>query len=107
MEDRNDIKVMLYSGGMDSWLISRLWKPDVKLYINIDGDYSKEEIKKLPKDVKIVDFPLLGKFELPNKFVPLRNLYFLMIASHFGNKVCLGAMAGDWGNNDKKYNFRE
>lgn len=107
MEDRNDIKVMLYSGGMDSWLISRLWKPDVKLYINIDGDYSKEEIKKLPKDVKIVDFPLLGEFELPNKFVPLRNLYFLMIASHFGNKVCLGAMAGDWGNNDKTPKFLE
>lgn len=24
-------KVLLYSGGMDSWLIDKIWKPDVKL----------------------------------------------------------------------------
>lgn len=94
-------KVMLYSGGLDSWLISKIWKPDVKLYIDIDGGYSQEEIRRLPKDVVVVDFPLLGNFELPNKFVPLRNLYFLMIASHYGDNICLGATAGDWGNNDK------
>lgn len=98
-------KVLLYSGGMDSYLISKVWNPDVKLYINIHGDYSSDEIKKLPKDVKVVDFPLLGNFELPNKFVPLRNMYFLMIASNFGDEICLGAMAGDWGNNDKTPKF--
>lgn len=99
------MKVQLYSGGMDSWLISRLWKPDIKLYIDIHGDYNEAEKERLPDDVKIVDFPLLGEFELPNKFVPLRNLYFLMIASHFGDEVCLGAMAGDWGNKDKTPEF--
>lgn len=26
-------KVLLYSGGMDSWLIDKIWKPDVKLYV--------------------------------------------------------------------------
>ena len=100
-------KVLLYSGGMDSWLIDKLWKPDVRLYINIGGDYSKAEIARLPKDVKVVDFPLLGQFELPNKFVPLRNMYFLMIASNYGDEVCLGATAGDWGNKDKTPEFLE
>ena len=98
------MKVLLYSGGMDSWLIDKLWKPDVKLYINIDGDYSYEEMARLPVDVKCVSFPLLGTFEQPDKFVPLRNLYFLMIASHYGDELCLGATAGD-GSKDKSFDF--
>lgn len=100
-------KVLLYSGGMDSWLIDKIWKPDVRLYVDISGDYSREERKRLPEDVVVVDFPLLGSFELPNKFVPLRNLYFLMIASNYGDEVCLGATAGDWGNKDKTPEFLE
>ena len=72
------MKVLLYSGGMDSWLIDKIWKPDVKIYIDIEGSYSKEEIARLPKDVKIVKLPI-GIYEQENKFVPLRNLYFLMV----------------------------
>ena len=99
-------KVLLYSGGMDSWLIDKLWKPDIKIYINIDGEYSKAEIARLPKDVQVVDFNLLGNVELPNKYIPMRNLYFLMIASHYGDEICLGATAGD-GGKDKSLYFLE
>lgn len=99
-------KVLLYSGGMDSWLIDKLWKPDVKIYININGSYSAREIESLPSDVMILDFPL-GQFEQPSKFVPLRNLYFLMLASNFGDEICLGATAGDWGSKDKTPEFFE
>lgn len=96
------MKVLLYSGGLDSWLIDKLWKPDVKLYIDIKGDYSKQEKRKLPKDVRIIECPTLSKFENhETKFIPLRNLYFLMIASNYGDKICLGATGGDWGNKDK------
>ena len=98
-------KVLLYSGGMDSWLIKQLWEPDICLYIDIHGSYSNDEIRRLPEDVKIVDFPLLGEFELSNKFIPLRNLYFLMIASNYGDEICLGATSGDWGNKDKTPDF--
>lgn len=95
-------KVLLYSGGTDSWLINKLWKPDKKIYINIHGKYSKEEIKRLPKDVEIIDFPFLGTIEQTNSIVPLRNLYFLMIASNYGDEVCLGATKGDRGGKDKR-----
>lgn len=99
-------KVLLYSGGMDSWLIDKLWKPDIKLYVNIHGDYNESEIKRLPKDVEVVDCPFLSKFEMHDtKFLPLRNLYFLMIASHYGDRICLGATGGDWGNKDKTPEF--
>lgn len=97
-------KVLLYSGGMDSWLIDQLWKPDVKLYIDIHGKYSEAERSRLPQDVKIVDFPLLGEFELENAHIPMRNLYFLMIASNYGERLCLGATAGD-GGKDKSEAF--
>lgn len=97
-------KVLLYSGGMDSWLIDKLWEPDIRLYIDIHGAYSAQEVARLPNGVSIANFPLLGQFEQPDMFVPLRNLYFLMIASHYGNRLCLGATSGD-GSKDKSLDF--
>lgn len=47
-------KVLLYSGGTDSWLIDKIWKPDTKIYIDIHGRYSEVEKKRLPNDVKVV-----------------------------------------------------
>ena len=41
---RNDTynkKVLLYSGGMDSWLIDKLWKPDIRLYVDMNTRYSR------------------------------------------------------------------
>ena len=103
MEDK---KVLLYSGGTDSWLIDKLWKPDVKIYINIHGFYSDVEVSKLPKDVKVIDFPFLGTVEeLDTNFVPLRNLYFLMMASNYGNQICYGATRSDRGSKDKREEF--
>ena len=103
MEDK---KVLLYSGGTDSWLIEKLWKPDVKIYVNIHGFYSDTEVSKLPPDVEVVDFPFLGTTEeLDTNFVPLRNLYFLMIASNYGNHICYGATRSDRGSKDKCEEF--
>ena len=87
-------KVLLYSGGMDSWLIDKIWKPDIKLYIDIKGQYSKEEISRLPKDVIIETLPL-GKYEREDKIIPMRNLFFVTLASLYGEEICLGATAGD------------
>lgn len=98
-------KVLLYSGGLDSWLINKLWKPDKRIYIDLHGAYNDAEKIRLPPDVEILDFPLLGKWEQPDKFIPLRNLYFLMIASNYGDTICLGATGGDWGNKDKTPDF--
>ena len=98
-------KVLLYSGGIDSWLIDKLWRPDIKLYININGSYSQEELKRLPSDTIIFNFPL-GQFEEKDtKYIPLRNLYFLMLASNYGDTVCLGATSGDYGAIDKRPEF--
>jgi len=101
-------KVLLYSGGTDSWLIDQIWKADKKIYINIHGFYSQDEINKLPKDVEIIDFPFLGLIEnRETNFVPLRNLYFLMIASNYGDEICYGATLSDRGSKDKRIEFIE
>ena len=86
-------KVLLYSGGMDSWLISRLWNPDIKLFVNVGTKSCIEEMKRLPKDVIVEDLSFLGKFEQKgeNFFLPLRNLFLVEVASYYGDVICLGA----------------
>lgn len=87
-------KVLLYSGGMDSWLIDKIWKPDVKLYVDMGTKYSQEEIKRLPADV-VVEKLDLSKWEREDKIIPLRNMFLIGIATNYGNEICLGATAGD------------
>lgn len=87
-------KVLLYSGGMDSWLIRKIWKPNVCLYVDMNTHYSKEEIKRLPADV-VVEHLDLSKWEREDKIIPLRNLYLLALATNYGNEICIGATAGD------------
>ena len=79
-------KVLLYSGGMDSWLIDKLWKPDVKLCVNMHTKYSAQEIKNLPEDVIIEELDL-SKWERPDAIIPLRNLYLVMLASNYGDEI--------------------
>ena len=98
-------KVLLYSGGMDSWLISKIWNPDVLLYVDMCTKYSKAEIERLPKDV-IIEKLDLSKWERPDGIIPLRNLYLIMIATNYGDEICLGATAGDRVL-DKSFEFAE
>ena len=94
-------KILLYSGGMDSYLIDKLWKPDRRIYVDMHTRYSKQEInciKKRRDDVEFIDFPL-GQWEREDKIIPLRNLYLPMVICNItGDEdvdICLGATAGD------------
>lgn len=87
-------KVLLYSGGMDSWLIREIWEPDISIYFDLHTRYSAEEKKRLPEDVIIEDFNL-SKWEREDAIIPLRNLYLIGLASNYGNEICIGATAGD------------
>ena len=89
-------KVLLYSGGMDSYILSKLWNPDVKLYIDYHTPQTAIERKLLPPDVIVVDLPLDRFMSDDGKNVIfLRNLIFSAIAVNFGNIVALGGVADD------------
>lgn len=87
-------KVLLYSGGMDSWLIDKLWKPDVRLFFDIGTGNNKQELERVKKrgDVEIIHLPL-AQFEQKdnNYYLPLRNLHFVLYAAHYGDVICVGA----------------
>ena len=94
------LKILLYSGGFDSWVIDKLWKPDHKVYVNMHTKYSEAELERIKKldDVTIIDFPL-SQWERDDAIIPLRNLYLVMaICNTFKDDdldICLGATAGD------------
>ena len=100
-------KVQLYSGGMDSYIISKLWKPDVKLYIDYGTEQTKEEKKHLPDDVIIKELPI-GEYQQDDGIctIPLRNLIFASIAINYGDEVAIGGLASDL-HFDKKPEFAE
>lgn len=91
-------KILLYSGGSDSWLISKIWNPDELVYVDMHSRYSAEEIKRLEPGVKVISFPL-GQWEREDAIIPLRNLYLIMtICNTFPEgdlEICLGATKGD------------
>lgn len=90
-------KVLLYSSGMDSWLISQLCHPDVKLFIDMGTESCKGELTKLGPDVQIVSMKDLAQFErVETDFIlPLRNLYLIAMATNYGEHIILGANATD------------
>lgn len=100
-------KVLLYSGGLDSWLISQVWEPDLLLYVDMGTEYSSCELERLPANVRVVEFPL-AQYSLENSIIPLRNLYLFAVAANETNfddvEICLGALNGDR-INDKSEEF--
>lgn len=103
--------VLLYSGGTDSYLINKIWKPDLLLYVDMKTRYSQEELRRIdmlgrPDNLIIHELPL-GRFEdKETAFIPQRNMYLLMTAAHYGDTICLGATKEDeGGSSDKSVDF--
>lgn len=89
-------KVLLYSGGMDSYIINYLWKPDVLLYIDYGIPQNAEEIKRLPKETIIKEVDLSEYMEGDGKnTIPLRNLLFASIGINYGDVVAIGGVKDD------------
>ncbi len=99
-------KVLLYSGGMDSYILSYLEKPDVCLYIDVDGIYSKKERENLilpPYGKLIIDTLNIGKFERDIGVLPMRNAYFILNAVQYGDDIILGGVEGDRAHDTHKW----
>ena len=104
-DKRKGKSVLLFSGGMDSLIFNFLLKPDILLVVPHGNNYEKREMKILKNLIKrgiinkekvIIDKRLeLGDFERDDLIIPNRNLYFVTIASHYGETIYLGSVYGD------------
>lgn len=106
-------KVLLFSGGLDSWVTAHLWNPDILLYCSINHRYQNKELQVisqllpyLPTSIPFVEDSRvdLNQDERQDAIIPLRNLYFLMIASRYGDVVGVGVLYGEV-NGDKSHTF--
>lgn len=103
-------KILLFSGGSDSVLISHLYKPDFLVYIDMGTAYADAELEKIKSGIfkddprlRIIDFKVLGRYERQSDAIlPLRNMYLPMIVCNefpveeYGDlDICLGATASD------------
>ena len=105
-------KVLLCSAGMDSYIIDKLEKPDVCLFIDSKSNYSGIEkqwlldSKEHYNNLIVLDDVLdLSMVELDNFIVPVRNLFFAAYGTYFGDEILLGATYGDR-SSDKDYVFQ-
>ena len=97
--------VLLFSGGMDSLMMGLLIRPDVWLYLPHGEQYEERETQCI---AQLVHHPLLKginfqscvslnlhRFERDDAIIPGRNLYFLLLAANWGERLYFASVYGD------------
>lgn len=95
-------KVVLYSGGLDSFCLAHAVKPDLLLHFDIGLPEQQIEIESIKRfrDEGLLPAPIvfdtrfhLAPYKLENEVMPFRNLFFIAAAFTYGDKVYLGKTA--------------
>lgn len=110
----NDRKVMLFSGGLDSFCMYKIINPDIIITFDIGTEDNKKELSNINRmiqqdvidknKIKIIKLDL-SLFELSNKIIPHRNTIMTLLASTYGNQIYIGTTLGD-STRDKDYVFK-
>lgn len=108
-------KVLLSSGGMDSWLLAHeLQGQDVAhVFIDIGQKYIQKELKasiglavELGAKFEAVQGPDLAQYEHSTGIIPFRNAQMIMLAAIYGEAIYFGVIADEI-NSDKSVEFCE
>lgn len=99
-------EVILYSGGMDSVIVSHLHPDAKKVYFDMKSRYSEAEMATLEDDVIIDETFDFSKLERDDAIIPYRNMYLVTRACDYGDVIYVGATEGDR-SNDKDKRFFE
>ena len=78
-------QILLYSGGMDSYIAWYLLDMPPTLFVNLKVRYWEKELQAVINtipDTMIIECPQIGKYEEDDANVPLRNLYLIMFAAN-------------------------
>lgn len=108
--DSKSKTIALFSSGLDSYILYRVYKPEKLLYIDMGTDESFHEIKLLKScgygtNLKIIKAPFISSFELANKFIPFRNNILVLLAAQYANHIYIGVNLGDSAR-DKDFVFK-
>jgi len=93
-----DVRVLCYSGGMDSYCLRALNDYDEFVYFDVgtvEASYEREIVREHEEYAHIIDMGDLSQFEMGNKTIPLRNVIFSFLAANYGNEIHLGGTYGD------------
>lgn len=98
-----DDKVILFSGGMDSVVLSAMYPEALCLYVPTGSAYEAKERRQLAwvasaagMVVETANVGLdLSAIERADAIVPSRNAYLVLVAANYGSRIMLGATAGD------------
>jgi len=97
-------RVVLYSGGLDSFCLAHLVKPDLLVYFHTGLPEQDLELMSIRRLGKVGGLPAmlqvdrrfnLAPYKLSNDTMPFRNLYFLAAGFTYGDALYLGSAASD------------
>lgn len=106
-------KVLLSSGGLDSWLLAH--EPElegaVHVFVDIGQKYVDKEMlsammlaKELDAPFEFVEGPDLAQYEHSTGIIPFRNAQMIMLAALYGEQIYFGVIADEI-NSDKSPEF--
>ncbi|NLR94916.1 7-cyano-7-deazaguanine synthase [Flammeovirga agarivorans] len=105
MSHKYEPKVLLYSGGFDSFLLRKRLRESLEpltlLHFNVGVDYSKREQEQVRNQIYAPneDLKINDTFRMEseaNHYVPLRNIYFFLKAFEHAPKVFVGTTVFDF-----------
>lgn len=104
-------KVILNSGGMDSYFVARE-NPGVRsIFVDIGQKYVEKErasARRIADEFKLEHYEVVGaqiaKFEHESGIIPLRNAELLLCAGQYGDDILMGVLANEI-NSDKSPEF--
>ena len=100
--------ILLFSGGLDSYIAWRYMDRPATLYVDLGHRYNEIEkttVRKLVKTTYIDNRLKLGDFEKPDAHIPLRNAFLILIASLYDDKVALVCQKGEQDLSDRSPAF--
>ena len=106
-------KVLLSSGGMDSWLLAH--EPELEgathVFVNIGQKYQSKEWNaaaelagKMSAKFEYVEGPNLAQYEHETGIIPFRNAQMILLAALYGEAIYFGVIADEI-NSDKSPEF--
>ena len=100
--------ILLYSGGMDSYIAWEYLKRPKTIYFDLGHRYAAFEKQAIMRTIRTtrIDHSLkLGQFEKDDADIPMRNAFMIMVASMYDKEIVLVVQKGEMTIPDRSPHF--